>query len=249
MIPDLDLSAARLTLTFPDRASVRAFFAEATGQQAFLADLAEAPDPFTPLAVVVRDAGGFEFAFSACAVQVFPGDVGHRVVFQLSDWTVETDGRLGAKLAMAEEPAGGETFGVAPVFRIKQLDLAQKVALALKADSVERQILCRETAPMVLLNLLANPRLEAENVLAIVKSNFATADIFQRVAADRRWMNSAEIRTAVVRNPKTPTPIAVKLLETLPISELRDLAKLGNAKEDLRKAAFRVYTKLSGHRG
>jgi hypothetical protein len=248
MIPDLDLSTARLTLAFPDREAARAFFAEARGQQAFMVDLEEAPEPFAPLAVVARDGGGFEFAFTAAAVQVFPGGAGHRVVFQFMDWTAELDARLEAKLAAPDEPLG-ETFGVAPVFRIKQLDLAQKVALALKADSVERQILCREAAPMVLLNLLANPRLEAENVLAIVKSNFATADIFQRVAADRRWMGSAEIRTAVVRNPKTPTPIAVKLLETLPIHELRDLAKLGNAKEDLRKAAFRVYTRLSGHRG
>lgn len=249
MIPSLDPIAARLTLTFPDREAARIWFAETRGQQAFLAVLDAPPEPFTPLSVVALDGGAFEFAFEACAVQVFPEGSGQRVVFQLTDWTADTDAQLEAKLAVAEESPLGETFGVAPVFRIKQLDLAQKMALALKADSVERQILSREAAPMVLLNLLANPRLEAENVLAIVKSNFATGDIFQRVAADRRWMNSAEIRTAVVRNPKTPTPIAVKLLETLPLGELRDLAKMGNAKEDVRKAAFRIYAKLSGQRG
>ena len=101
---------------------------------------------------------------------------------------------------------------------------------------------------MVLLGLLNNPRLESENVLAIVKSNFATAEIFQRLASDRRWMGSAEIRTAVVRNPKTPTPLAVRLLETLPISELRDLAKMGSAREELRQAAFRIYTKMMSNR-
>jgi hypothetical protein len=118
----------------------------------------------------------------------------------------------------------------------------------MKADRVERQILCRDSSPQVLLGLLANPRLEAEDVVTIVKSTHATAAILQRVANERRWMGSAEIRTAVVRNPKTPTPVAVKLLETLPISELRDMAKMGSLREEVRRAAFRVYQKVMSRR-
>ncbi len=110
------------------------------------------------------------------------------------------------------------------MFRIKQLDPSKRMLLAMKADRTERQILCRDTSPNVLLGLLGNPRIEAEKVLAIVKSAYASGAVLQRVAGERRWMGSAEIRTAVVRNPKTPTPLAVRLLDTLPITELRELA-------------------------
>lgn len=250
MIPSLDVAACTLDLAFEDREETRTFFSDALNQQAFLLKLPERPQDFSTFSVVTRDPRDFELSFQACVVQIYPEEEKFGAVFQILGWNDALESELHRKLN-TEEPLPleeGENLGTAPVFRIKQLDLPQKMQLALKADRGERTILCRDNAPMVLLNLLSNPRLEAENVLAMVKSNFATADILQRVASDRRWMSSAEIRTAVVRNPKTPTPIAVRLLDSLPIGELRDLAKMGSAREDLRQAAFKVYTKLSAHR-
>jgi hypothetical protein len=168
----------------------------------------------------------------------------------LGDGLVE-EGELWAGDAPADQGAAaedGELAGASPIFRLKQLDPAKKMLLAMRADRAERQILCRDTQPQVLLGLLSNPRIEAEEVLAIVKSTHASAAIMQRVANDRRWMGSAEIRTAVVRNPKTPAPIAIRLLDTLPITELRDMAKMGSLREDVRRAAFRVYTKMTSGR-
>jgi hypothetical protein len=246
-----DTAASSLTLEFPDREATGRFFAEALAQQAFLIHLPERPQEFAHYAVLARDPEAFELRFEACVVQVFEQDDGFGVAFQFLGWGPVLQAELDRQLAPPqpqEEFPEGENLGISPIYRIRGLDLPQKMLLAPKADRAERQILCRDNAPMVLLNLLSNPRLEAENVLALVKSNFATAELFQRVASDRRWMASTEIRTAVVRNPKTPTPIAVRLLETLPLGELRDLAKMGAAREDLRQAAFKAYTKLSGRR-
>ena len=249
----LDAANSALTLDFPDREAAECFFAETLAQRAFLVQLPERPQDFAQLAVLAKGPDAFELRFEAHVVQVFDQGDGFGVAFQILEWSPALQADLDRQLA-APEPqppegsAEGENLGISPIYRIRQLDLPQKMLLAPKADRAERQILCRDNAPMVLANLLSNPRLEAENVLAIVKSNFATAEIFQRVASDRRWMASSEIRSAVVRNPKTPTPIAIRLLETLPQSELRDLAKMGSAREDLRLAAFKVFTKLNGRR-
>ena len=61
-------------------------------------------------------------------------------------------------------------------------------------------------------------------------------------------MSNSEIQTALVRNPKTPTPIAIQLLESVPTRELRDMAKMGSLRENVRRAAFRVYSKRTSRR-
>jgi hypothetical protein len=243
-----DLREGRLALRFPDREAVRRFFDEARKQQGFMVPLAERPKQFATLAVTVADPAGFELTFPARVVQVFERGETTSVAFVLADWPASRDAELERKLAAA--PAGGdetERSGASPAFRIRELDQGARMRLAMKADRAERQILCRDPSPPVLLSLLSNPRLEVEEVLAIVKSTAATAGILERVAGERRWMSSPEIRTAVVRNPKTPTPLAVRLLDTLPITELRDMAKMGSIREDVRRAAFRLYEKRSSH--
>jgi hypothetical protein len=242
----VDVAGGTLTLTYPEREAVRHFFAEARVQQGFMVPFAEKPKQFATMAVTVTDPGGFELTFPARVVQIFDKGGVPSVAFVLADWPPSRDVELERKLAAA--PAGAdesERTGVSPAFRIRELDPGARMRLAMKADRAERQILCRDPSPPVLLSLLANPRLEPEEVLAIVKSTSATGGILERVAADRRWMSSPEIRTAVVRNPKTPTPLAVRLLDTLPITELRDMAKMGSIREDVRRAAFRVYEKRS----
>jgi len=57
-----------------------------------------------------------------------------------------------------------------------------------------------------------------------------------------------ETRGASPRNPKTPTPIAVRLLEHVPTRELRQMARMGALRENVRSAAFRLYTKRTSRR-
>jgi len=184
-------------------------------------------------------------------VQIFeqgPGALA--AAFQLDGWAPSKEDELKRKLAAgAEQAEEGEARGAAPIYRIRRMNYNEKVRLALKADRGERQILCRDSTPQVLLNLLSNPRIESTDVLQIVKSTHANAGVLQRVASERRWMSNSEIQTAIVRNPKTPTPIAIRLLEVVPTQELRGMAKMGALREDVRRAAFRVYSKRMSRRG
>ena len=247
-----DLASGTAALKFPGRDAIREFFAAARAQGGFLLPLDARPRPFATLELTAVDGSGFELVFRARVVQISDRDGALTVAFLLADWNEAKDRELEHKLRAAESesagegaPAGEDEHDVgSPVFRIKQLDPGKRMLLAMKAGRTERQILCRDISPQVLLGLLSNPRIEAEEVLAIVKSTHVSAAVLQRVAGERRWMSAAEIRTAVVRNPKTPPPLAIRLLETLPISELRDMAKMGSLREDVRRAAFRAYTRM-----
>lgn len=247
-----DLGAGKLELAFEDREAARRFFDDARAQRGFMVAVPDRPRQFATFSVKASDPGGLKVAFEARAVQVFERGGAPSVAFVLVDWGPANDAELERALATAPaQPASAdetEHTGASPAFRIRELDPGAKQRLAMKADRAERQILCRDPSPPVLLALLSNPRLEADEVLVIVKSTHATGGILERVAAERRWMQSPEIRTAVVRNPKTPTPLAVRLLDTLPLTELRDMAKMGSIREDVRRAAFRVYERLSSKR-
>ena len=125
----------------------------------------------------------------------------------------------------------------------------ERFRLAVSAARVERQLLVRDTSPQVLLGLLSNPRIEESDVLEIVKSPYSSAGTMNRIADSRKWMANREIRLAIVRSPKTPSPAAIKLLPTLPTEDLRMLSKMGNAREVLRKAALGLYLQRTSRHG
>lgn len=246
----VDLASNQVSLTFPDHEAVRVFFQAATRDGGFMLPFGPRPQPFAVLQFEATASDGFSIRFQARVVQISERDRVCTVSCLFVDWSEAKNLELERKLAAAVAAPADESehLGASPVFRIKQLDPAKKIMLAMKADRAERQILCRDASPQVLLGLLSNPRIEPEDVLAIVKSTHVSPAILQRVAGERRWMSSAEIRTAVVRNPKTSAPLAVRLLDSLPITELREMAKMGSIREDVRRAAFRVYQKMTSQR-
>ena len=65
----------------------------------------------------------------------------------------------------------------------------------------------------------------------------AVADL---IAKTTQWSSNQEIRSAIVNNPRTPTPLALKLLATLPEPEIRHIAKSTAVSQSLKQAALRI---------
>jgi hypothetical protein len=58
------------------------------------------------------------------------------------------------------------------------------------------------------------------------------------IAEHEDWSGNPAICAVLVRNPKTPAPIALRLLDRVPPSELRAIAK-GGARDQIVHAARR----------
>jgi hypothetical protein len=129
------------------------------------------------------------------------------------------------------------------VVRLKRLNVTEKMLLAPKAERWERQVLLRDSSAQVLLALLNNPRMEDRELLELLKSVHVTSGLLQRVAKDRRWSTNYEVQVAIVRNPKTPTPLIMRLIDGLRTKDLQVLAKSSHVRESVRKAALKVYEK------
>lgn len=253
MQPTFDSTERRLTLGFESLREVEPFVESMREQNGFLAAVPEQLARGSEVTVVLAAPGGFELRLGARALHVFhQGPEGFTTAFEADEWTTAKTLELKRKLGDgeaedADEPeARGETMGASPIFRIQKMTPPEKVRLALRANRTERQILLRETSPQVMMALLNNPHLESDDVLQIVKSPYAAGSILKRVASDRRWSSSLDVRTALVRNPQTPTPLAKNLLPGLPTSALQGFARSSEVRDDLKKAALKLYLQRMG---
>lgn len=242
-----------LTLAFDGREEIEGFVGSFREQEGFLAAVPERLARGTEVGLVLTGPGGFELRLEAEALHVFgDGPEGFSTAFGVRGWNAAKRAELRRKLGdVASEEEGaeearGETLGSSPMFRIQKMTPPEKARLALRANRTERRILLRETSPQVMMALLNNPHVESDDVLQMVKSPYAPGSVLKRVASDRRWSRSPDLRLALVKNPQTPTVLAKRLLPALPVSALQGLARSSEIREDLKKAALKLYLQRMG---
>ena len=181
-------------------------------------------------------------------VQLLPG-VGVAVGFAPNalaalDGAVEAarsapDSTLAAEHSVA--PQGGDDAYV----RVRAASKPEKIQMALHGSREQRAIVLRDIDRSLHRFVLQNPRLEMDEVLAIAKMPTVTTDVLAEIGERREWFQRPDIALALIRNPKTPVPTALKLLEFCGVSEVRRLAKDTNTRQAVRAAALK---KLSGGR-
>lgn len=137
-----------------------------------------------------------------------------------------------------DKSAGGKPAGVWD--RIRAMPYPEKIILAGKADRSERAVLIQDNDPQLLYYLLKNPRITTEEVLRIARMTSISAAVADQIAKTSQWSSNQEIRSALVNNPRTPTPLALKLLPTLPEPEIRHIAKSTGVSQALKQAALRI---------
>lgn len=132
----------------------------------------------------------------------------------------------------------------APVFRnaaerLATLTVAQKIAEATLGDRPTRQAIFRDHNKVLHAYVVRNPRLQLDEVLVAAKMSTLSPDALKAIAEHKEFGQNQQVITAIVRNPKTPTPIALKLLPRLPQAEIRNIAK-GGARDQLVFAARKM---------
>lgn len=265
---ELERQEGRLTLNFTEARLARAFVERAVEERGFLTPLEEKLAFMERLDVRVLSPDGIDFSFPAEVGKIFDTvSGGYGIAFLLDEWDERKKAEYRLKVGVpaaaraersppperhpqeeaADLEARGETRGRSAIHRIREMNPNQKMRLAMRADRTERQILLRDSSPQVLQGLLVNPRLESKDVLRLVKSTHVTAPILQRVVEDGRWGKNQEILATVAKNPRTPTPSAVRLMDRLRTSDLRMMGKINSGlRENIRKAALREYLRRGG---
>ena len=179
----------------------------------------------TALAVTLRGPHGGEVDVQATVVALLPDGLALMVDGDPEERLL----RLLAKNETARENAWD---------RMRSLSQMEKILLAVKADRSERALLLQDNDPRVLLSLLRNPRLTVDEVVRLSKSPFLTYQIADVIVKATQWMASIDVRVGLVHNPKTPPAFSLRILPTLPDSEVRAIAR-GGTSMALKQAAIK----------
>lgn len=123
--------------------------------------------------------------------------------------------------------------------KVRHLDRTQKVLLALRGGMESRLILLKMYDPMIYFYLCKNPKITAEEIVEITKSDLMTPNTAELITRNKEWMKNERVRFHLVMNRKTPQAIALHTLGLLGNRSLKEIARNVGAPPALRRLALK----------
>jgi len=127
--------------------------------------------------------------------------------------------------------------------RILKLNVSQRVRLAFKGDKTERSILIRERNKLVSTAVVRNPRLTENEVEAFASSRNLDDEVLRLISMNRQWMAKYPIMRAIIKNPKAPIGVVLRLINRLTLKDLQSLGKDRGVSEVVRRTAYKLVEK------
>ncbi len=150
-----------------------------------------------------------------------------------------TDGITVAKELVEEtdkpSPAARSLFA-----QIATMGIAERIKLALRGNKDARMILIRDTNKLVRRLVLMNPRVGDGEIIAVARNRSADDELLRMIADKREWIRNYQVRQALVTNPKTPLPIALRHINSMTDNDMRQLAKSRNVPQAVAVQARRI---------
>lgn len=108
--------------------------------------------------------------------------------------------------------------------KIQRMKVVEKIKAAMTGNHETRSVLIRENSRLVQLAVISNPRLTESEVALMAGYKHIDDEVLRRIANNREWMRLYQVRASLVKNPKCPVGISTKLVQTLGLLDLRNLA-------------------------
>ena len=131
--------------------------------------------------------------------------------------------------------------------RLQKLTVAERILLALRGNKEVRTVLLRDTNKEVVKTVLENPKITETEIEILAKSRSVSEEILRKITKKREWMKNYAIILSLVTNPKTPAPIAIKLVSELKNRDLSIIEKNKNVAEGVRAVAKKLVRARKGH--
>ncbi|HYV49791.1 MAG TPA: hypothetical protein VFA20_33275 [Myxococcaceae bacterium] len=132
--------------------------------------------------------------------------------------------------------------------KIMKMSVAEKVKLATVGNKEARSLLVRDSNRLVSVAAVRSPRITDGEILTIANNRAAPDEVLRVIYMNREWTKMYPLKVALVKNPKTPSGIAMRFLGTLRESEVKDLARNKNVPSGIQMQAKKMMDKKSGPR-
>ncbi len=216
-------------------------------------------EQFSPVELSLTVPSGESFDLAGQVLQVIPGQ---GVAVQLGDDTVEID--TIQSLCEPPPPDRGDPPSEEPRVRLAKERQVSKLKLASDPQELRRQLAelnvnekrqvalrCRREVRLLLIKdrikavhpfVIKNPAITVDEIELFAKMPTVNPDALRMIAANREWLRVTGVVRALVLNPKTPIQDAIRLLDKLPIGDIRMIAKRGNVRMPIQQAARKKVT-------
>lgn len=126
--------------------------------------------------------------------------------------------------------------------QVRSLPIPVRLKLSRGASKGLRNLLIRDPNPMVATSILQNNAMGELEVEQIANSRAVIGEVLELIGKKRNWNRKYSIMQALVRNPRTPVGMAVRMVPRLSPRDMQLLVKDRNVANAVRDTARRLYT-------
>lgn len=107
----------------------------------------------------------------------------------------------------------------------RELSLGERKSLARRPDRRAFEKLCVDPHPLVIRQLLENPKMVEDDAIRIATLRPARPAALRELVQSHRWLSRPRVRMAILLNPGSPCELTMPLLGLCTREELRDVLK------------------------
>jgi hypothetical protein len=120
---------------------------------------------------------------------------------------------------------------------VGEIPLGVRRSLAKGTEKPTLEKLLLDPDVLVIRHLLENPRITEDDVIRIAARRPIPGSTLNEIARSRRWISRSRVRVSLARNPYCPTDVALRVLGSLPLRELRELRGDATLHDEIRRHA------------
>lgn len=148
-----------------------------------------------------------------------------------------------ARLLARESDVEDEEVESSLYAAVQKMSVMQKIKLTRMGGKEARALLVKDRNRIVSAAVLGSPKLTETEVIGFAQNRSIGEELLRIISTNRDWTKNYQIKLALVQNPKTPQPTAIKFINYLQDKDLRGLMKSKDVSSNISAQARRILTK------
>jgi hypothetical protein len=124
--------------------------------------------------------------------------------------------------------------------RIQQMSVTEMVQLATMGTKEARNLLIKNPNRSIVQAVLNSPKITDDEITSFAGNKNLSKEVSLIISNKKEYTKNYMVKAALVNNPKTPLPTAIKFLRHLLPKDLRNVSKSKNVPTVLAKTAIKI---------
>ena len=124
--------------------------------------------------------------------------------------------------------------------RVQQMSVTEMVQLATLGTKEARNLLIRNPNRSIVQAVLNSPKITDDEIISFAGNKNLSKEVPLIISNKKEYTKNYMVKAALVNNPKTPLPTAIKFLRHLIPKDLRNVSKSKNVPTVLAKTAIKI---------